>query len=126
MSSSFGCSSGSCVDVRNPIRLSSGCSTERYLMRQRYLRSYPLMTTTKKENVAKRTKNWLKKQHSKYYCRLDDDGDDDQRNKSKPNPPRCSYLEACLKLLLVVCEAKVEVGMENRNPKPVGFGIKKL
>ncbi|XWS33711.1 hypothetical protein CRYUN_Cryun22dG0106800 [Craigia yunnanensis] len=56
--------STSCKDVRNPIKLSSGCSTERYMMRQRYLRSYPLMMNKKKENlagnVAKRTKKWLK------------------------------------------------------------------
>ncbi|XWS41998.1 hypothetical protein CRYUN_Cryun17cG0130600 [Craigia yunnanensis] len=127
MANTLGCSA-SCTDVRNPIKLSSGCSIERYLMRQRYLRSYPLMTKKeeKAENVAKRTNKWLKKRLRK-YCRSDDQGNKQtgqsgRNNKSKPNPGS-SYLKPCLKLLLV-CVAKVDVRMEN--PKPAGFGIKKM
>ncbi|XWS29336.1 hypothetical protein CRYUN_Cryun24cG0020300 [Craigia yunnanensis] len=123
----IGCSA-SCTDVRNPIKLSSGCSTERYLMRQRYIRSYPLMNKNKEKegNVAKRAMKWLKKKQRK-YCRFDNQGTKQTGwsggdNKSKSNPGS-SYLEACLKSLLV-CVAKVDVTMEN--PKPAGFGIKKL
>ena len=100
-------------------------------MRQRYLRSYPLMMTEKKEklakNVVKRTKKWLKEKQRK-YCRFDDQENKQTRRpggdkKSKPNPVS-SYVKACLKLLHV-CVAKVDV-VSMENPKPTGFGTKEL
>lgn len=107
-----------CTDVpRSPIKLSSGwrSNSERYMMRQRYLRSYPLMNNNKNSKekfagkVAKRAKKWLKEKKMK-YCRLDDDYDDEEikqtgwsggeDNKSK-HKPGSSYVVASLKLLLV-------------------------
>ncbi|XVF17805.1 hypothetical protein REPUB_Repub10bG0156000 [Reevesia pubescens] len=132
MASTLGCSA-TCKDIRNPIKLSSGCSTERYLMRQRYLRSYPLMMTKKEDkltagNISERTKKWLKAKLRKYYRRVDDDDHHIKQTdkKSKPHNLGSSYVKACLKLVLV-CVAKVDdVTMEN--PKPAaGFGrIKKI
>ncbi|XVF59554.1 hypothetical protein PTKIN_Ptkin07bG0285400 [Pterospermum kingtungense] len=120
---------------RSPIRLGSGWSaSEKYVMRQRYLRSYPLIMTNNKkekfaEKVAKKSKQWLKEKKRK-YCRLEDDDDedddyDDQEEEESKQPggddkkPKHKlgswYVKACLKLLLVCVSPKVDgvVGMED-------------
>ncbi|XVF15687.1 hypothetical protein REPUB_Repub09cG0176700 [Reevesia pubescens] len=118
MASALDCSAA-CKDIRNPIKLSNGCSTERFLMRQRYLRSYPLITNNKENvgiNVAlMKTKKWLKKKQRKYF-RVDDDhqgnyhkqtGRKSRRDKKSKPYPCSSYVAAWSKFLLV-CVAKVD------------------
>ncbi|KAK8663937.1 hypothetical protein V6N13_083742 [Hibiscus sabdariffa] len=125
--------SSSFQDVRNPIKLSSGCSKDRYVMRQKYLRSYPLLMAANEneilgENTVTRTKKWLKEMKQKYDCRS---GDPEKKRKAWPSQGSVvgdevkesfsSCVETCLKLL-IVCMAKVDKPKID-DPKVIGFGI---
>lgn len=104
MESSLGCLD-SCSHLQNPTKLRSN---ERYLMRQKYLRSYPLMmTTNKKKEKGIIANKWLK------YCRIHQWNNkqtvgSEEVKKSKPKFPASSSLKACFKMLLV-CVVKVDV-----------------
>ncbi|PPD90552.1 hypothetical protein GOBAR_DD12520 [Gossypium barbadense] len=90
--------SSSCKDVRNPIKLSSGCSQERYMMRQKYLRSYPLVRREDKDekigNAVKRVKKWLKEMKRK------NDGRENERKAT--GPATSSHIQASVSLLAEV------------------------
>ncbi|KAK8474528.1 hypothetical protein V6N13_064809 [Hibiscus sabdariffa] len=125
--------SSSFQDVRNPIKLGSGCCKERYVMRQKYLRSYPLLMTPNeneklRENAVARTKKWLKEMKKKYDCRS---GDRENKRKARRSQGSVvgdevkeslsSWFETCLKLL-IVCMAKVDAAKID-DPKVNGFVI---
>ncbi|TYH44718.1 hypothetical protein ES332_D11G214400v1 [Gossypium tomentosum] len=112
MESSLGCLD-SCSHLQNPTKLRRICSNERYLMRQKYLRSYPLtMTTNKKKEKGIVANKWWKEKQIKYsrihHWNNKQTVGSEEVKKSKPKFPGSSSVKACFKMLLV-CVVKVDV-----------------
>ncbi|EOX91225.1 Uncharacterized protein TCM_000477 [Theobroma cacao] len=106
------------ADIRTAVkpRSTDQWSNERYLMRQRYLRSYRF--TKKKETVIQRTKKWLVEKQKEQYLSSDDKHA--AAGTRKPKHKRLSaYVRACLiKLLLRLCVANVDTNAEESKLLP--------